>query len=164
MKMPKFTPEQLREKFSYDPETGVFRLRVCRVSARVGTEVGSHDAHGYAQVTIGSGNVLKAHRVAWAMHYGVWPDGEIDHINGVRDDNRISNLRCVETRINAQNKREAIKTSRTGYLGVSPHSNGYRAHITVDRKQKYLGYFKDPKLAHEAYLAAKRLLHEGCTI
>lgn len=162
--MPRPSIEALREYFSADIETGKIYLKVSRQVSMVGAEVGSHDAHGYAQVCMGSGNVLKAHRVIWAIHHGEWPDGPIDHINGDRADNRLSNLRVATDRMNSENKRAAMPFSKTGLLGVSPHGKGYRAHIVVAGKQKYLGYFKDPQLAHEAYLAAKRRLHEGCTL
>lgn len=162
--MPKPTIEELRSYFSIDIESGKIYLKSSRTMANVGKEVGSRDAHGYGQVCMGSGNVLKAHRVIWAIHHGEWPRGSIDHINGQRQDNRLVNLRLATDRVNAENKRHAMPFSKTGLLGVSPHVNGYRAHIVVAGKQKYLGYFKDPQKAHEAYVEAKRKLHQGCTI
>ena len=98
--------------------------------------------------------------------YGTWPENQIDHINGVRHDNRIDNLRDVLQSTNAQNQRKPSATNKCGFLGVNFHkcSNRWIAQIHVQGKKKHLGLFDTPKEAHEAYVTAKRELHEGCTI
>lgn len=63
----------------------------------------AHKSNGYCKGRI-NGVELKAHRVVWAHFHGIWPVGEIDHINRVRDDNSISNLRDVSRMENALNK------------------------------------------------------------
>lgn len=95
------------------------------------------------------------------------PTGEIDHIDGVRDNNRWSNLRDVTTLINQENQKRAHKSNRTsGLMGVSWHSKKqkWRAGISHKNKSMHIGYFSDPNEAHAAYLSVKRRLHEGNTI
>ena len=85
---------------------------------------------------------LKAHRVTWALHFGKWPAEFLDHINGIRTDNRISNLREVSYQGNARN---ACRDSRnnTGVAGVSwnKRQKVYRAFIMGDGRRIYLGRF-----------------------
>ena len=99
---------------------------------------------------------VKAHRVAWAIQTGAWPAAEIDHINGVRDDNRISNLRCVEQRENAKNRRLRAD-NRSGINGVHSEGRLWRANISVGGKLKNLGRFKTLDAAAAARAAAETL-------
>lgn len=96
--------------------------------------------------------------------FGTQPCGQIDHINGDKTDNKLSNLRDVAQAINRQNQKHANAGSGTGLLGVSKRKDGYSARIGVGRKSVWLGLFKTPEAAHAAYLSAKRDAHEGCTI
>jgi hypothetical protein len=161
--------EQLRELLHYDPETGVFTWKVrpsIRVK-RVGAVAGNIGAGGYAVINLTKfGSPKKAHRLAWLYIHGKWPEADIDHINGDRLDNRIVNLRDVSRRINTENLRSARRHSKSGLLGAHWHEpfKKWYSVITTDRKRKFLGLFKTPEEAHQAYLAAKRKLHEGCTI
>lgn len=133
----------------------------------IGKEAKSLDVAGYIQVSFGVGIVLKGHRIAWALHYGEWPAMAVDHINGVRNDNRISNLRLATHQMNCQNMRNGSCKNATGFLGVHVNGSGskrFRAKIMINKKQIHLGGFPTPELAHEAYVAAKRKLHDGCVI
>lgn len=154
------------DRLSYDGETGDISWKKARCKARIGLVSRSLDVSGYIQVNMGSGIVLKGHRVAWLFAYGEWPNGHIDHINGIRDDNSINNLRVVTNAINCQNKRNPLPSNKSGFLGVSLHkpSNKWLASCMLDRKQYRAGYFDDPEEAHRAYVLLKRKLHEGCTI
>jgi hypothetical protein len=96
MKHPIHTPQELAEKLDYNPDTGELTWKRLRDSTRIGQKAKALDVAGYIQVNI-SGNVYKGHRVAWAIHYGRWPVGMIDHINGQRSDNRIENLELWST-------------------------------------------------------------------
>lgn len=156
--------EILRKLLTYTEETGAVKWRVSVNSrAQAGTEAGMVDVYGYRRLTVMK-HRLQAHRVAWALHYGEWPTSEVDHINGVRSDNRLSNLRSTSRTKNMQNQRRAMATNRTGLLGVSARRGGFCASIQVDGAKLYLGDHATSELAHAAYLTAKRELHPGCTI
>lgn len=166
-KKPLPTIERLHQLFSYDEETGVItrRQRTARggINFAVGNAVGSLRTDGYRYMQVDYSRIM-AHRIAFAIHFDRWPVGEIDHINGVRDDNRICNLREVTATTNQENKRVASRHSTTGLLGVSIEGNRFRARIQTAGKKKLIGVFDTPAEAHQAYLAAKRILHKGCTI
>jgi len=162
------TQEVLSILLRYDPETGVFTRRIATGSrSPVGVIVGCvNEANGYVVVGI-LGELQYAHRLAWLYVYGEWPSQQIDHINGVRDDNRIANLRDVSNALNCQNKREALSSNKSsGLLGVSwcAQMGAYAAYIHLDGKKKTIGYFSDKFVAHAAYVKEKRLLHPACTI
>lgn len=162
------TVEEARSRLNYDPATGRLTWKKLRNTLRIGEEAKSLDVAGYVQVNI-SGTMVKGHRLAWLLHYGAWPDGDIDHINGVRNDNRISNLRCVSPKVNCQNQRVGSRPSVTGLIGVHLQGRGsankrYRAKIWVDGRQIHLGGYATPEEAHAAYVLAKRKYHEGCTL
>lgn len=86
---------------------------------------------------------LKAHRVAWAIHYGVWPDRELDHINGDVTDNRITNLRQVDHATNCRNRKRPANNA-TGHVGIqrARAPGSWSAYIRTNGKNIYLGQFK----------------------
>jgi hypothetical protein len=170
MKQPPHTPDQIKEKLDYNPETGDLVWKKLRNSKRIGQKAACLDLGGYVQINI-SGYVYKGHRIAWAIYYGRWPNGMIDHINGNRNDNRIQNLRECDHQTNCQNMRIGSCKNASGYLGVhiSPHypeghPKRYRAKIQFNGKQIHLGGYATPELAHQAYVEEKRRLHKGCAI
>jgi hypothetical protein len=110
-------------------------------------------SHGYREGCIMQVKEL-AHRVIWLHQYGAMPQRKIDHINGDRLDNRLSNLRLVTDQENAKNS--AIpRTNTSGILGVGWHKQRrkWRAFITVDGRQKSLGLFE---IKADAVLARKQ--------
>lgn len=117
----------------------------------------------YCVVNI-AGRRIGAHRIAWVLSHGKWPDGVVDHLNGDTRDNRLANLRDTTPRVNCENQRRAHSRNPTGLLGVRQSGSRYSALITVRGRCQYLGSFGSPEEAHEAYLTAKRELHEGCTL
>lgn len=156
---------EAKERIGYNPDTGQFTLlKHKRCPSIAGRKTGCHDASGYVQINMVPYGPVKGHRLAWLLHYGEWPNGHIDHINGIKDDNRIVNLRTVSNAINCQNKRHPLPSNKTGWLGVSYSKGAYVASIQNNGKKRHLGRFPTPELAHAAYVGAKRLLHEGCTL
>jgi hypothetical protein len=143
----------------YCRETGMFKWKV-RVNSKVpsGATAGTPQNNGYILITINRKKYL-AHRLAWFMEYREFPNGQIDHINGNRIDNRISNLRVVTTSENQQNLRSP--RGKNPYLGVSAIKGTllWQAHIQVNGMQKNLGRFKTPEDARDAYINAKKTWH-----
>lgn len=161
------TAERLRSLFSYDPETGLFTRLSLNGSKQRSPIRGAKSYQGYLMATIDDRS-YRMHRLAWLYVHGTWPTGDIDHINGVKTDNRIANLRDVCRSMNNENRRAPSSRSSTGFLGVRISSatikNKYYAEITVRGKRKHLGCFATPEEAYAVYLEAKRQLHEGCTL
>lgn len=157
---------RLHEMLVYDSSSGDFYWRKnLKGHARAGELAGSANHAGYKRIRLDGSDVM-LHRVAWAMTYGSWPALHIDHINGVRSDNRLVNLRQADHSLNMQNRRDAAACNPTGLLGVQEveKSHKFRSKITIGGKQHYLGTFNTADEAHRAYLEAKRILHPGCTI
>lgn len=149
------TRERLLEVLEYNQETGVFVRRIStNNNSKVGDVAGSHDTQGRIQIRI-DGKFYSAHRLAWFYVHGEWPPQQIDHINMVRDDNRIANLRLAN---NAQNKANAAlrPDNRSGFKGVTNKDGRYRARIRIEGRLHSLGYFATPEEAHEAYKRAAR--------
>jgi hypothetical protein len=110
------------------------------------------------------GRSYRSHRLAWLYITGDWPRA-VDHINGNRCDNRWENLREVDNKTNTENARHARSSNRScGVLGVTKRGKRFIAQIKSDGVHRYLGSFHDAASAHLAYVAAKRELHEGCTL
>jgi hypothetical protein len=127
---------------TYCPSTGIL--------ARKGRVVGSRDNKGYLRVMIG-GRRYKNHRLAWFLTYGVWPT-QVDHINQIKDDNRIENLREATTSKNCLNQTGPRSNNKLGIQGVHTLPSGrFRAVL----RSKGLGTFQTSKLAEEAYKEAK---------
>ena len=159
MPEPALTVDRLREVFHYDLNTGVFtRLVRTGFRVRIGDEAGSLDAKGYIVIGIDR-CVHKAHRLAWFYVHGVWPTGQIDHINADRADNSICNLRDVSQSLNQQNQKKARSNNRSGFFGVSKNKNRWMARINIDGTETYIGNFCTPELAQDAYLSAKQVHH-----
>lgn len=112
------------------------------------------------------GKKCNAHRLAWLHFYGEWPAGEVDHINGIKTDNRIKNLRDAARELNSQNQRRAHHRNQAGLLGVTVDKarGKWLASIFHDGKKRHLGRFNSPEEAHARYIQEKRLVHPGCTI
>src|SRR4051812_45292702 len=98
--------DDIRLRLSYDPLTGAITRLVDAMNGRkAGDTATSRQAGGYLTVSVGSRNLF-AHRVAWLLAQGEWPQ-QIDHINGDRKKNRLCNLRNVTNRVNSQNRKRA---------------------------------------------------------
>lgn len=174
-KRPLPSAERLRNLLDYDPETGVLRWKPrtpdmffswneagkAKRCATFNEKYAGQpaligiDGHGYYQGTILC-RYYKAHRVAWLLHYGEWPTGEIDHINGDRRDNRITNLRDVEHRTNLRNCKLS-KRNTTGVPGLTWNKTmkRWQAFIRINGKSKCLGSWKNFDDAAAARKAAE---------
>lgn len=138
------TQEYLKSKFDYDPETGI----LSRKNPDWRCKGGWVDHEGYLRFTV-FGKDNKAHRLIWMYVNGEWPN-QIDHINGVRTDNRICNLRNITHLENMKNQR-IYKNNKSGVMGVywDKDAGKWRACIRIAKKLYNLGYFKDLELAKE---------------
>lgn len=161
-----FPASLMHSLFRYEPESGRIYWKASgkgRHASRNGEAGFFKNARKY-KIVYFQKKQISFHRLAWCLHYGDWPDQILDHINGDPSDNRIANLRLASFRMNSENQRRARCDSKTGLLGVSRHRDRFRAYIRSQGVRHSLGLFDTAELAHEAYVAAKRALHEGCSI
>lgn len=155
------TQARLKHLLDYDPATGIFVRRVSlRGHSRAGDVVGKKLPTGYLLVMI-DGRQQYLHRLAFLYMTGSFPANHVDHINGVRGDNRWCNLRNVTRSENQHNFGRPNRNGSTGYLGVSFHkSRGmFRATITINGVSRHIGHYPTAALAHEAYITAKDKFH-----
>lgn len=159
--------DRVRELFQYDAAEGALTWRIFRGGKLPGERAGSLKSNGYRYVSVDR-TKYGEHRVIWLYVHGVWPIGDVDHIDGDCGNNRIANLRDVPKQMNMQNLRRAHKDSISGFLGVGKqkYDSGrpWVANIMVAGKQTHLGSFSTPEEAHACYLRAKRELHPGNTL
>jgi len=147
MPQPKPLPpvELLRELFDYDPETGLltYRIRPKRSRVVVGSVAGSPRSSGYLQVMVAKRNLL-VHRVCWKVYTGQEPPKLLDHKNRNRQDNRITNLRIGDAKLNQGNRGQKGR-----YLpGVWRKHHRWQA----GTPSNYIGMFDTEKEAHQAYV------------
>lgn len=150
------TADRVTKLIAYDPDSGAL-TRIFRTSnsVKIGDKAGAISNHGYVRVSLDNKFYL-AHRLAWLIMTGEWPDDQIDHINGIRHDNRWANLRQATNQENGKN--QALRsTNKSGVTGVDWHSitGKWRAQITVNGKAVYLGVFTDIRDAEEARKTAE---------
>lgn len=147
--------EHLKEALSYDPKTGEFRRRTKRCFGRL---AGATDSRGHIQIRVGRPLYL-AHRLAWLYIHGTWPLVEIDHKNGIKTDNRISNLRLA-TRSQNQHNASRRRDNTSGHKGVmwdcvhktwlaSISKDGRRIHRSCKSKEEAIEVRK--RLARELH-------------
>lgn len=151
---PTAVAEACKLHLSYDPLNGVITWKFRspdtiggrRFNGHMGGKVaGKVDGHGRLRINIrvlGRQRYMQGHRIAWLLHFGIWPDGDIDHMNHDPLDNRIVNLRCVPHAINQRNL-SLSKANSSGHIGVGwcKRFSKWRSRVTVDHKEHHLGYF-----------------------
>jgi hypothetical protein len=162
------TQTELKNLLRYDPDTGEFWWIKSRIAARQHLPAGRSGPKGYRSISINRQPIL-LHRLAFLYMTGEWPTLFVDHINGVRDDNRWCNLREATKRENQQNLKKRTDNT-TGYTGVTrvwKSTTRWRASLGG----VMLGHFTSPEDAYAAYLIAKQMVHhfqpiprEICTV
>jgi hypothetical protein len=151
--------ELLKEYLHYNPDTGVFTWSK-KPSAKVyvGDIAGTLHPRGYIYIKF-KGKIHRAHRLAFIYVTGNLPKNEVDHINGVKTDNRWANLRDCTHIENMSNFTKPNKNNKSGLLGVTTKPDGFTAHISKLGTKYYLGFFKTAEEAHNAYRKAKNALN-----
>jgi len=162
--------KDLRQLLSYNPDTG----ELIWLDRDEGYFKKPTDAKGWNKKYAGTkafqtlhygylhGHIFKrhyfAHRVAWAIHYGYWPTGQIDHVNGLRSDNRIENLRDVSHSDNQKNVK-LRRDNKCGTPGIDwkKHASAWRVRVNREGKRHLLGYFKNLDEAVAARKSAEEL-------
>jgi hypothetical protein len=153
------TQNQLKDILHYEPSTGEFTWLISCGPNKAGSIAGAVHHQGYIRIGVNK-KYYQAHRLAWLYVHGVLPKDQIDHINGIRNDNRISNLRECNNLENQQNC-GVYKNNKSGYTGVFYRKDikKWLAKINFNSKQMYLGYYDTPEKAHDAYCDAKNKYH-----
>jgi len=148
------TQQSLMKHFEYDPLTGFFK-RKNRKNAKF--PAGTLQPHGYIKIHFEKKQYY-AHRLAWIYFYGEFPTKEIDHINGNKSDNRISNLRHVSRSENAQNMKTHLDNS-SGLKGVCFFQGKWIAQICINNKKQVIGKFESKEEASNAYKLIAKKIH-----
>lgn len=156
--------DELRTMLSYSRETGFLTWVTCpaggqgAIRVKSGTPVTCKSVYGYVVVRVNK-VLYPAHRIIWLWETGDWPPAMIDHVNGIKDDNRWENLRLATASQNGANRRASIPNT-SGYRGVTRVGDRWVAQIGLDSHHTGLGTFDTPKEAYDAYCAAV-LAHHG---
>ena len=141
----KLTMENFKDLIGYRSDGVLYRKET-------GKKLGSKHITGYLIAQIERKNYL-VHRLVWFHYYGEMPKQNIDHINGIKTDNRIENLRYADYSQNGAN-RKVSKNNSIGLKGVGRNGNKYQAVIQKNGKSFYLGIFNTKEEASRKYINA----------
>jgi len=138
-----FTQLEVKEMLNYNPETGIFIWLTAKANCVSAGVIAGYKTHGYIKIGINN-KKYPAHRLAWFYTYGVWPKDQLDHINHVRDDNRIVNLREATSQENSKNTL-IRKDNTSGFIGVywNEINKNWRVRISINGNPNNLGSFAD---------------------
>jgi hypothetical protein len=160
----KLTQEQLKRILDYNPETGIF-IHKLSPNGRIkkGHIAGTSGKDTYVKIKINF-TLFLAHRLAWLYIHGYFPENDIDHVNRIKNDNRIINLREASRSCNIRNAsiRSDNKTGITGIYYDSKH-NRWVAGITINGNSQYIGRFKTlAEAAYARWTAEKKYNFPNC--
>lgn len=144
--------KELQELFVYHPDSGWFTNKCSRGRAKEGERAGHEMCHGYRRIIV---DYVKhyEHHLAWLYMYGEYPT-EIDHANGIRNDNRIVNLRLCNRSQNNFNTQTVTGISGLTGAYLDKRNRQWFSKIQFGGQQKFLGNFASAEEAHAAYLVA----------
>ena len=153
--------DKMRLTLDYDPETGIFKRKIpCSGrNGKIGDVCGVVCSEGYVKISF-DGVRYYAHRLALAYVNGVMPPDQADHINGIRNDNRISNLREATGSQNGMNK-PVQKNNTSGFKGVSWNKDRgkWAASVNINKRKIHLGLFDSLESAANAAASARISMH-----
>lgn len=157
--------EAFRRKFVFNPETGLFYRRFSNgeVDCKPAGSVCKNSGYRYLCFAY---RVFPASHLVWAFVHGELPEGVVDHINGVRSDDRPANLRLVDAFVNAQNRHGPARNRMVDLpIGVYPTRGGrFKASFVVRGIKHHVGVFDTVDEAESKYLEMRRLFSEGNTL
>ena len=148
----------IKEHLLYNKNTGIFYWNVNRQKIQKGSIAGGLSSEGYIQIRV-LGKKMSAHRMAWLLHYGTLPNN-IDHINGIKTDNRIENLREATQSENMRNYAHNTKNT-SDYKNVVWNKKAFKWQVglRVEGKKKHIGLFNSINEAVEAAQSARQQFH-----
>lgn len=150
------TPALVRELFDYDPESGLFSRRKSIKRWAAGSCAGSMRKDGYMAIKVNEKS-YPAHRLAWLWMTGELPDGEIDHIDLNKSNNRWTNLRLASKSNNCANCRPRRRLGKLKGAYYRSSMNKWHAQIRAKGTIYHLGFYESEELAHAAYMAAAKV-------
>lgn len=150
--------QNIKACFSYDPQTGIVSWKT-PFRRREGFQAGSVSKKGYRRIFF-KGRMYRNHRIAWLLTHGEWPQGQLDHVNGIKDDNRIDNLR-IATDSQNQFNRKLSRRNTSGFKGVHfcKSSGLWKAEVYVNYKKHSVGRYRTRQAAAEAARLKREELH-----
>ena len=153
------TAARVRELLHYDQNTGLFHWAVAVCNVAAGSQAGNMSSNGAYQIGVDRRRYL-LHRLAWLWMTGEWPTNQVDHINGIRTDNRWANLRAATNSQNLANAKRP-KHNKSGFKGASWNKalSRWVAQIHHQNKNIYLGLYDTAEEAHDAYVTAAKKYH-----
>lgn len=144
----------LQERYAYCPDTGIISHKRSRGQAKTGEEAGFKTDDGYRAVKVsheGKRVQIMAHILAWVLHNGVWPEGDVDHRDTNRLNNSIGNLRQATRSQNLANRNKVGELPKGVTRDPRNKTKPFRAQLKRGGKNYYLGHFDCPVQASEAY-------------